>query len=785
MPPPPGRGGRARHDAEPLLRLPLGDAPPPPPPPASVRRVLQLAGYEAPTIALGSLFLAVGAVAAVDAAASGAAAAAAGDGPAVAAAARAVNRFAAWLLLAAAASGLAGAAQQYLYARAAEQLLYRLRTRLFRHVLSQEVGFFDAARTGEVLSRLSQDVVALKDAATTAAPSLARSAATVMAGVALMLLTSWRLAAVAAVTVPATAAGFRAMAVVSRRFTTVQLSASAAAAAVAEESLGAVRTLRSCGREGAAAARYGRAAAAVRAAGLRYAAASSGLYALIGPANTGALCAVLWYGARLVIAGHLTVGALNSFVLYSMYVAGSLDALGGVVTRLASAAGAGSRVFELLDRQPALPPPGSAAPAPADARGARLELRGVHFRYPTRPEVEVLRGLDLTVAPGRHVALVGGSGAGKSTVVALAQRFYDPAAGAVLLEGLPVASWAHTSLHRAVALVAQEPALFAESIIYNITFPLHSEAWGPGEGGAGAAGGAGKGRRGGGGGGCCGGLGLRRRGRGGGGAAEGGERAPLLGGAANGGGGGGHDGGSGANGGAPDVERPPHAGPSAAELAALFGGAAAAATAQAAFAGLPPLEGGVGLAEVVAAARAAHIHEFVLALPEGYATQVGERGVRLSGGQKQRVAIARALLCRPRLLLLDEATSALDADSEAAVVAALEEAARGRSVLTIAHRLSTIKNADEVAVLEGGRVVERGPHSKLLALKGGSYARLVARQLGGGGADGGAALEDGQSEGGAEGGGGPAGEEAAGGGEGAGAAATAAASAGVGAGGGS
>jgi len=278
---------------------------------------------------------------------------------------------------------------------------------------------------------------------------------------------------------------------------------------------------------------------------------------------------------------------------------------------VSSAVNAAAAVFRLLDRTSAIDPTDPAGVTPSTVDGA-VALSDVHFTYPTRPDAPVLRGLSAAVGPGKTLALVGPSGGGKSTVLALLERLYDPTAGAVTLDGTAVGAYAVGSLRSHLALVAQEPAVFSTSVHDNIAY-----GFGPG---------------------------------------------------------------------------------------AVVTDAA-----------------------VEAAARTAAAHDFITALPDGYATRLGDGGAGLSGGQRQRICVARAVVRRPAVLLLDEATSALDVAAERAVQGALDAAAAGRTTLIVAHRLSTVAAADCIAVVQGGVVVEVGTHAELLA-GGGVYAQLVADQ---------------------------------------------------------
>ena len=318
---------------------------------------------------------------------------------------------------------------------------------------------------------------------------------------------------------------------------------------------------------------------------------------------------VLWVGARDVRQGVMTAGQLVQFVIYAILVASSTGALSEIWGELQRAAGATERLAELLGAHDALTDPASPVPLPRPVKG-RIALEGVGFHYPTRPDVSALDGVDLTIRPGETVALVGPSGAGKTTVIQLIQRFWDPGTGRVTLDGIDLRDMRRDDFRKSMALVPQEPVIFAASVLDNI-----------------------------------------RLGR-------------------------------------------PEAGP----------------------------------AEVESAARAAHAHDFIAALPDGYDTPLGERGVMLSGGQRQRVAIARAILRDAAVLLLDEATSALDAESESLVQAAVNDLAQGRTTIVIAHRLATVKKADRIIVFDRGRIVAEGSHEALVT-QGGLYARLARMQF--------------------------------------------------------
>jgi ATP-binding cassette, subfamily B, bacterial len=379
---------------------------------------------------------------------------------------------------------------------------------------------------------------------------------------------------------------------------------------IAAEVLNAIPVVQSFTQEQAESKRYANAnevafAAAVRRIGTR---ATMTAFVIVGV--FGALLWGLFGGVQSMLAGQITAGQLSQTALYVMLVASSVAMLAEVWGDLIRAAGASERLMELLDARSAIADATQPHPLPPPQGGARIAFSTVRFSYPSRPAQPVLRDFSLAVEPGQTVALVGPSGAGKTTIFQLLQRFYDIESGAIRFDGVDLRDLALHDLRRRIAVVPQEPVIFSGTVLENIRY------------------------------------------------------------------------------GRPDASE----------------------------------------ADAHAAAQAAFVDEFVLQLPDGYATFVGERGLRLSGGQRQRIAIARAMLKDAQLLLLDEATSSLDAASEQVVQAALEVAMRGRTTIVIAHRLATVQRADRIFVIEAGGVVDAGTHAELIE-RGGLYARLAALQF--------------------------------------------------------
>jgi ATP-binding cassette subfamily B protein len=506
--------------------------------------------------------------------------------------------------------GVFSAARFYMVSWLGERVTADLRNAVYGHVLQQSPEFFETTQTGEVLSRLTADTTLVQ---TVVGSSLSMGLRNAVMGIGALGILIWTnpvvmlqvLLVLVLIVLPSLWFGRRV-----RKLSRASQDRVADSSAIAAEVLNAIPVVQSYTAEAREAKRFNVSTDNAFQTAIRRTRARSVLVGFIIIATSAALLWGLYQGTQAVMAGRISAGHLGQTVVYVIILASAFAILGETYGDLLRAAGATERLMELLGSHSPISSPSKPVPAPVQLEGSAIEFEAIRFHYPSRPNQAALSNFSLTVKPGQTVAIVGPSGAGKSTVFQLLLRFYDPAEGRILLDGVATRALSLHDLRQRVGIVPQDAVIFSNSALENIRY------------------------------------------------------------------------------GRPEASD----------------------------------------AEVEAAARAAFADEFFRALPEGYNTCLGERGVRLSGGQRQRIAIARAMLKNPPLLLLDEATSALDAESERMVQAALESAMRGRTTLVIAHRLATVQKADHIVVLDHGRLVEQGTHAELVA-QGGVYAGLAALQF--------------------------------------------------------
>uniref|UniRef100_A0A8C6G3D0 Multidrug resistance protein 1 n=1 Tax=Moschus moschiferus TaxID=68415 RepID=A0A8C6G3D0_MOSMO len=491
---------------------------------------------------------------------------------------------------------------------AAGRQVHRIRKQFFHAIMQQEIGWFDVHDVGELNTRLTDDVSKINEGIGDKIGMFFQAMATFFTGFLIGFTQGWKLTLVILAISPVLGLSAALWAKILSSFTDKELLAYAKAGAVAEEVLAAIRTVIAFGGQKKELERYNKNLEEAKRIGIKKAITaniSMGAAFLLLYAS---YALVFWYGTSLVLSREYTIGQVVAVIFSVLTGIFSIGQASPNIEAFANARGAAYEIFKIIDNKPSIDSYSNTGHKPDNIKG-NLEFRNVHFHYPSRNEVKILKGLNLKVGSGQTVALVGNSGCGKSTTIQLMQRLYDPTEGMVSIDGQDIRTINVRYLREIIGVVSQEPVLFATTIAENIRYGRED----------------------------------------------------------------------------------------------------------------------VTMDEIQKAVKEANAYDFIMKLPNKFDTLVGERGAQLSGGQKQRIAIARALVRNPKILLLDEATSALDTESEAVVQVALDKARGGRTTIVIAHRLSTVRNADVIAGLDDGVIVEEGNHDELMG-KRGIYFKLVTMQ---------------------------------------------------------
>ncbi len=496
----------------------------------------------------------------------------------------------------------------YTFAQVSEKAMRDVRQTLYAKIITLPIFHFEKRRVGELMSRITSDITQLQDVLSITLAEFFRQIFTLVAGVALITYLSWKLTLFMLATFPVLVISAIVFGKFIRKISKKAQDELANTNIIVEETFQSIQAVKAFTNEQFEVNRYTKSLNKVLQEALKAATLRGGFVSFIIFALFGGIVGVVWFGARLVAQGDLILADLLTFIFYTAFIGGSVGGLGDIYAQLQKTIGASDRILEILQDPSEMDVTDNSKSEAIDF--GKIEIQDVHFSYPSRPSVEILKGISITIEPGQKVAIVGTSGTGKSTLAQLMMRFYQPNAGAILMGGQNIQDLDVLAWRKMVALVPQEVLLFGGSIRENIAY------------------------------------------------------------------------------GKPEATED----------------------------------------EIYQAAELAYAKEFIEAFPEKWDTLVGERGVKLSGGQRQRIAIARAILKNPHLLLLDEATSALDSESEKWVQSALEELMKNRTSLIIAHRLSTIRSADQILVMERGKIVEVGTHEFLMAKKQGIYQKMVKLQ---------------------------------------------------------
>ena len=496
--------------------------------------------------------------------------------------------------------------QTYLMSYIGQMVIIDIRQAVYSQLQRLSLSYYEKRQTGQLMSYITNDVAAVQGALVDSMIELVTEGMTLIGSLSIMLYLHWQLTLLTLVTAPLVGQTMAIFGKKLRTSSTVIQERAADITSVLQESISSVRVIKSFAREEYEIERFKKENLNNFRAQMKNSQIMATLTPIIEFVSAIGVTMIIWYGGREVINDNLTAGSLIAFLVYGVNLSNPIKRLSRVYGNIQKALAAAERVFDVIDTKPEIEDmPGATVLEKIDGH---VVFNNVTFEY--KPGEPALKEVQLTVRPGQVVAIVGPSGAGKTTIANLLPRFYDPFSGVITIDGIDIKTVTLKSLREQIGVVPQEIILFNGSVYSNILY------------------------------------------------------------------------------GRLDASR----------------------------------------AEITAAAKAANAHNFIMDMPDGYDTQIGERGSKLSGGQRQRISIARAILKNPRILILDEATSALDTESEKLVQEAVDKLMVGRTSFVIAHRLSTIKRANVIIVMEKGRLVEQGTHEQLLTL-GGLYSKLYQFQF--------------------------------------------------------